>query len=66
MKLASDLAKDVGAPTVLGNVAKEYYMAAYAAGLADEDASAIVKLLENVCHVEVVPQPHVDKEGENA
>ena len=41
-------------------------MAAYAAGLADEDASAIVKLLENVCHVEVVPQPHVDKEGENA
>lgn len=66
MKLASDLAKDVGAPTMLGNVAKEYYMAAYAAGMADEDASAIVKLLENVCHVEVVPQPHIDKEGESA
>lgn len=56
MKLASDLAKDVGVPTVLGNVAKEYYMAAYSAGLADEDASAIVKLLENICHVEVRPQ----------
>lgn len=56
MKLASDLAKDVGAPTILGNVAKEYFMAAYSAGYADEDASAIVKLLENVCGVEVRPQ----------
>lgn len=66
MKLASDLAKDVGAPAVLGNVAKEYYMAAYAAGMADEDASAIVKLLENVCHVEVIPQTRLDKKEATA
>ena len=66
MKLATDLAKDVGAPVVLGNVAKEYYMAAYAAGMADEDSSAIVKLLENICGVEVIPHAVCSEEGGNS
>ena len=55
MKLATDLARDLDTPALMGNVAKEYFMAAYASGHADEDASSIVKVLEGLTGVEVRP-----------
>lgn len=55
MKLASDLAKDLGVPALMGNIAKEYFEMAMACGYADEDASAVVKELEHICSVEVKP-----------
>ena len=53
MTLATALAKDLCVPTVLGNVAKEYYSTAIACGYGDEDASAVIKEIEHVCGVEV-------------
>lgn len=55
MALASDLAKDLHVPAPMGNLAKEYYMAAMAAGSSDLDASAIIKVLEGLTGVEVKP-----------
>lgn len=56
MALASDLAKDLHVPAAMGNLAKEYYMAAMASGSSDLDASSIVKVLEALTGVEVKPE----------
>ena len=55
MALAAGLAKDLRVPTPMGNMAKEYYMAAMAAGDGELDASVIISLLEKLTGVEVKP-----------
>jgi len=48
MNLAATLARELHVPLALGNLAKEYYMAAMSAGRGDLDASVIVTLLEEM------------------
>ena len=57
MDLATTLAKELKVPVAMGNLAKEYYMAAMAAGKGDMDASVIVTLLEDITGVTVKPTP---------
>ncbi len=56
MNLATTLAKELNIPLGVGNLAKEYYMAAMAAGRGEMDASVIVTLLEDITKVTVKPQ----------
>ena len=53
MNLATNLARELKVPAVLGNLAREYYLAAMAKGKGEEDASVIITLLEEVAGTEV-------------
>jgi 3-hydroxyisobutyrate dehydrogenase-like beta-hydroxyacid dehydrogenase len=55
MDLATTLAKELNVALSLGNLAKEYYMAAMAAGRGEMDNSVIVTLLEDLTKVTVEP-----------
>ena len=56
MNLATGLAKDLCVPVPMGNLAKEMFEAAMAAGYADEDCSSVIKILERVEDLEVKPR----------
>lgn len=55
MALAAGLAKELQVPTPMGNLAKESYLAAMAAGQSDADASAVITVLERLTGVTVKP-----------
>lgn len=53
MCLASQLSKDLCVPTIMGNLAKEFFSAALSSGLGDEDASSVIKVLERIVGLDV-------------
>jgi 3-hydroxyisobutyrate dehydrogenase-like beta-hydroxyacid dehydrogenase len=53
MNLAETLARELQVPTIMSGVARQYFLAAMADGLEDQDTSAIITLLEKLTGVEV-------------